>query len=284
MIIDAHIHLFTPAIVANVAGRAGLVARLHLQSDAAGRRLGIPDLQSAMARAGVSLALNLPTAKAAGVAEANRKALDTSQRFDFLKTAGTLHPEMENISKELNNLHAAGVRAIKLSSFSQGFSPNGPPAFDMFAQIERFNRRCGHHFCVILDTFCAADAHFGSSPDHITYPRDLWRLADIFKGICFVGAHMGGLSAPPEMLLNHLKPAPNLYLDTSNAAHTLPPGVFVQLLQRHGPEHVLFGTDWPWFDPRDELALIAGLLDRAAFSPVDHHKVFGGNISGLLGI
>jgi predicted TIM-barrel fold metal-dependent hydrolase len=60
--------------------------------------------------------------------------------------------------------------------------------------------------------------------------------------------------------------------------------VFAHLLQRHGPEHILFGTDWPWFDHRDEIALIAGLLDRAAFSPADHHKVFGGNIAGLLKI
>ena len=67
---------------------------------------------------------------------------------------------------------------------------------------------------------------------------------------------MGGLAAEFEELFMTLIPADNLYLDTSNAAHTLTNGQFIELLKIHGPNHILFGTDWPWFDHAAEISKI----------------------------
>jgi hypothetical protein len=91
-------------------------------------------------------------------------------------------------------------------------------------------------------------------------------LSDIIRkypGIDFVAAHMGGLAAPPEEIFTHLVPSKNLYLDTSNAAHTLSEKDFLRLLEIHGPEHIIFGTDWPWFDHKEELNILGRLLNLA---------------------
>ena len=133
----------------------------------------------------------------------------------------------------------------------------------MFAQIDRFNTQCQTPFFVVLDTYFKADDRFGCDPEHVTTPARITDLVRRFPNIDVVGAHMGGLSAPEDQLLRELPAATNLYLDTSNAAHTLSAETFCTLLRIHGPEHILFGTDWPWFDPRDEIPRIDGLLKQA---------------------
>jgi hypothetical protein len=94
---------------------------------------------------------------------------------------------------------------------------------------------------------------------------------------------MGGLSAPYREIEEHLAPQNNLYLDTSNAAHVLSRKEFLRLLTRHGPERILFGSDWPWFGHEEEVTRIQGLLEEAGFSHQDRSKVFSGNVSRLLG-
>jgi len=95
---------------------------------------------------------------------------------------------------------------------------------------------------------------------------------------------MGGLTAPFEDIIRCLPAADNLYLDTSNAAHTLNEAEFIRLLQIHGPDHILFGTDWPWFDPGEEIVLIERLLNRAGYTVKEKAKVLGGNIAELMAI
>ncbi|MCX5834487.1 MAG: amidohydrolase family protein [Deltaproteobacteria bacterium] len=135
-----------------------------------------------------------------------------------------------------------------------------------------------------LDTFTRADFHFGARPETITRPAKLSAVDRNHPGIQFVGVHMGGLAAPFEELRRDLKPEPNLSLDTSNAAHTLKDDEFIELLKIHGPAHILFGTDWPWFDHASEIPKLNGLLDRAGYGPADKENVFGLNVRKLLGL
>ena len=284
MIIDAHVHLFTPKIIANVSAKSEMVAKLHLQTNEATQRIGTAALETALSRAGIHAALMLPTAGADGVSEVNRDAMATAKDCYFLNTAGTLHPECKDLQAELAALHAGGIRAIKLCSFSQGFMLNASATIAMFAQIEAFNRNHIDHFFVVLDTFYKAAAYFGTDPRYTTDPAGMSRLVRTFPGITFVGAHMGGLTAPFEDIIHCLPAADNLYLDTSNAGHTLNEAEFIRLLQVHGPDRILFGTDWPWFDPGEEILLIEGLLDRAGYTVKDKAKVLGGNIAELMAI
>ena len=283
MIIDAHIHLFNERIIANVSAKSAMVAELGLETEAATRRIGTEALKAAMDRAGVNLALNLPTAAAGRVSRVNRNVLEQIARCPFLSTAGTLHPRDGHIDPDLSALCDAGVRAIKMCSFSQGFALDSSETLDLFNRIAAFNRHSGHRFFVVLDTFYKAAGYFGTQPQYTTRPEHIGRLVRRYPDVNFVAAHMGGLTAPFETVVQFIPPADNLYLDTSNAAHTLTTEQFVGLLRRHGPERIIFGTDWPWFDPADEIPLIDDRLDRAGFTPAEKARVFGGNAADLLG-
>ena len=45
---------------------------------------------------------------------------------------------------------------------------------------------------------------------------------------------------------------PYLRIDTSNAAYVLSARDFMALVNIHTPDHIIFGTDWPWFDREKE--------------------------------
>lgn len=153
----------------------------------------------------------------------------------------------------------------------------------LFDAIRDANTHDDGKFFVILDTFYRADEFFGTPPENNPTPARIGALVRNYPDITFIAAHMGGLTAPFTDIYHYLPPRENLYLDTSNAAHTLSADQFQRLLRRHGPGHVIFGTDWPWFEHASEIRLIRGRLDDTGFTRNEKDRVFGGNMASLLG-
>ena len=283
-IFDSHTHLFNERVIENVAQRKGLVKRLNLQTQGADQRMGIDALDRSLASSGVTGGLVLPTAGSSDVSRTNSQFIENVSGHPLLHTAGTLHPDDPNSREEIDRLCRHGIRAIKLCSFSQGFVLDGKAAQHLFALLQHHNETCSQPFFVILDTLYLADQWFGTDPIYSTTPEKISTLVKRFPGINFVGAHMGGLSAPFEEIWTWLTPCDNLYLDTSNAAHTLAEEEFIDMLKRFGPGHILFGTDWPWFVHPPEIECIRELTEKAGFGPLDQEMVFYGNITRLLGL
>jgi predicted TIM-barrel fold metal-dependent hydrolase len=284
MIIDAHAHIFSPPVIANVSGRPALIDKLHLDIAGAQQRTSPSALQEESRPAGVDACLLLPVATVDKVRETNAAFREIAAAEDFFFPAGTLHPQFSANEEELLSMYLEGVRAIKLCSFSQGFSIPAAETQDLFRLIEVTNRLPDRHFFVILDTLYQPHKFFGTAPEFDTTPAMLGDLVKTYPGVDFLLAHMGGLAAPPEEIFTHLPPAKNLYFDTSCAAYTLSEKDFVDLLKIHGPDHIVFGTDWPWFGHRRELKLLTMLLDLAGFGPEDKQKVFCRNAASLLGV
>ena len=284
MIIDCHAHIYSSGIITGVSAKSAIVEKLNLHASFAAGRTNISALRDDCRSSGIDACLILPIASATGVRKINTAFIQLVAGSDFLFTAGTLHPFYGDNKKELFRLQEHGVRAIKLCSFSQGFSLSAPETLDLFKIIESANILKNGRIFVILDTFCLAHEYFGTPGRHTTTPLLLGDIVRKYPGIDFVAAHMGGLIAPPEEIFTHLLPSKNLYLDTSNAAHTLSEKDFLRFLEIHGPEHIIFGTDWPWFDHKEELNVLGRLLDLAGYNREEKEKVFYRNIAGLLGI
>jgi hypothetical protein len=284
-VFDSHTHLFPAAVIANVSSLNGLAADLCLNEDGRARdRTDKLALKRESGAAGVQGCLLLPTAPVNGVRKVNDLFLKAVEGEENLFTAGTLHTSYPGIDQELEWLSSRGVRALKLCSFSQGFDLESEEAFRLFERIRAHNISGKPHFFVILDTFYQADIYFRAPKAHLTTPEKLGRLVADFPEVDCVGAHMGGLCAPSHEIKEHLSPRQNLYLDTSNAAHMLSSAEFVGMLRLHGPEHILFGTDWPWFTHEEEIRRIEGLLQEAGFSLQQRSRIFSANISRLLGL
>ncbi len=284
MIIDGHVHLFHPKVILNVKKRVEMVLALGLQTEGAEDRVGVPFLENELKKAGISGGFILPTALAEEVADINEKFYKLSQTSGLLYTAGTLHPEYPGNRQEIETFIARKIRGIKLCSFSQRFSLGAKKTLEMFQLIQEFNIHKGSGFFVEMDTLFGADQFFGSQPEHNTTPALFANLVRSFPKIDFIAAHMGGLAAPFHEIKTHLVPMDNLYLDTSNAAHVLSEDDFICLLNIHGPEHIIFGTDWPWFTHEGEIKLQHRMYEKAGFSQKDRDLIFSQNIVRLTGV
>ncbi len=282
--IDSHAHIYSKAIIDNVLSIDGLAEFLHLDAKSVAGRTDPETLKREAGAAGVRACLLLPVAPASGVCETNDRFIKMAEKDASLFTAGVLHPSIRNLDAEMEKLSSHGIRALKLSSFSQKFDLESAETVRLFEKIRAKNVAAGARFFVVLDTFCKADLFFRTSKEFLTTPEKLGWLAARFPEIDFVAAHMGGLAAPCAEIEKHLKPGGNLYLDTSNAAHMISREEFIRLIGAHGPERILFGTDWPWFSHGEEAAFIGKLLEEAHFSLQEQSLVFSGNISRLLGI
>jgi len=281
MIIDGHVHLFHPKVILNVKKRLEMVRILGLQTEGAEDRVGVPFLENELKSAGIEGGFILPTAPAEEVGSINTEFFKLVNTSEFLYTAGTLHPDYPGLREELETFISRKIRGIKLCSFSQRFSLDAPKTQEMFELIQEFNIHKGAGFFVILDTLFRADQFFGSQPEHNTTPSLFADLVKNFPKINFIAAHMGGLAAPFYEIKTHLAPMDNLSLDTSNAAHVLSEDDFVYLLKVHGPERIIFGTDWPWFTHKEEIDLQSRIYQTAGFSKRDRELIFSQNMVRL---
>ena len=78
---------------------------------------------------------------------------------------------------------------------------------------------------------------------------DLLRSFPRLQIIC---AHFGGYRMW-EHSLEALAGQDNLWVDTSSTTAYVTPELLRRLLRQHPRDHVLFGTDWPLYDPPVEL-------------------------------
>lgn len=284
MLIDGHCHIFTRRIVENMHARPALVEALGLNVSDAWPRLDPAALQGSAEANAIDACVLLPTAAPDRVTTENDRFIGFTTVFPRLRTLATLHPAMPNVSQEIERVFDLGVAGFKFSSFSQRFDLASQETERMLTEVERSGRSRNIQPVLVFDTFVRGDEHFGANPDHLTTPSRLARLVTRHPGLAFIAAHMGGLLADFDEVLRHLPPAPNLYLDTSNAAHTLTADRFVELLHVHGPTRVLFGTDWPWFVHGAEVAKIRTLLVKAGYDLPEQGAVFGGNARRVFGL
>ena len=99
------------------------------------------------------------------------------------------------------------------------------------------------------------EIHIGSDDPLDKAPSSPFMLADLmrsFPRLRVIGAHFGGYQMW-DYSLEALGDFENLWIDTSSTTPYVTPSLLQRLLARHSPDRLLFGTDWPLYDPAHEL-------------------------------
>jgi len=233
--LDIHTHAFHPKIAARVLTQledhygvtpvgTGLTTDLLARLDAAG-----------IERGAVLCAATSP----AQVIPANNWAIELSRTEPRLIPFGTIHPGFAAFEAELVRLERAGIKGIKLHADFQGFRLDDPALFPI---LECMNGR----FVVLF--------HVGDRlPPHLnpSCPAKLAILRQKFPKLAMIAAHLGGY-LHWEQALQYLA-GTNVYLDTSSCLPFIDETLLRAILDRHPPERVFFGSDYPLFDPGAEL-------------------------------
>jgi predicted TIM-barrel fold metal-dependent hydrolase len=111
-------------------------------------------------------------------------------------------------------------------------------------------------------------------------PESMVKIARNFPGLRIVAAHLGGLKMAEDVLEAVAKKA-DIYMDTAYCADPwLDKGLLKEIIRKHGAERILFGSDYPWHLPSQEISLIRSL----DISEDEKQMILGGNAERLLGM
>ena len=244
-IIDTHVHIF-PEKIAAAAVQA--TSQFYLGAISPEMRV-IPDtfsdlggtaadLTERLARAGIDRAVVFSTAtKPQQVESINNFIAAACKQYPQLIGVGTMHIDYPDFGGELRRMKELGLVGVKLHPDIQRFALDDDRLLPLYDQM-----RAENMFLI---------AHTGDFRFDYSSPVKMARLAKLFPELRFVGAHFGGWSeweAARECL-----DLPNVYVDTSSTMSFGGWAAAKKAFDAFDPTHIFFATDYPMWDPGEEL-------------------------------
>lgn len=162
---------------------------------------------------------------------------------------GTLHPDSADQRADVRRLVGLGLRGVKLHPDIQQFKIDDYRCLKIYELCEEFG------LPILMHT---GDKRYDYSNTNRLIP-----ILETYTELTIIGAHMGGWSLWDEAS-KELTGIPNLYVDCSSTMYWVPLDKTAEIIRRYGADRVLFGTDFPMWDPRDEVRMFfeLGLTDE----------------------
>ena len=263
MLIDFHTHAFPDRIAENAVKKLSHVGG-GMQPQTNGT---IASLKEEMKKDGVDISVvqNIATTPKQQH-NVNNFAIEIS-RDSALVGFGSVHPDAPDWQDELERLHAAGIKGIKLHPEYQGFCVDDPKMKPVYKKISEYG----------FVTLFHSGQDYGYPPPYSCMPENMARALKWFDAPV-VAAHWGA-AGYGEQVLKYLC-GENVYFDVSFGYCAMPKCVAQMIIDKHGVDRMLFGSDMPWHRPKWEMRLINSL----DLNDADREKIYSGNAKKLLNI
>ena len=239
-IIDAHAHIFPDGI----ADKATAATESYFPTPKPPHHHGRADeLAEAMKAAGIDYALVFSAATAAHQVESiHRFVYEAARKHPQFLPCGTLHVGFENYREELRWLRDHGIHGAKLHPEFQHFALDDPRLFPMYEEMER------------NDMFLVA--HMGDPRTDYSGPRHMIPIVETFPRLRCIACHFGNWGDWRLEAVEPLLKYDNVYTDISSTFSyvTGDHGPLYEILRAYDPTHIFFGTDYPIFCPKEEVA------------------------------
>lgn len=239
MIIDMHAHIFPLKLAERAAQNIGKFYDIEMSHPGS-----VPALLEAMARGNIDKALVHSVAMSAHQVTVINDFIhrEVSAHEGKLFGFATLHPDMENAYDEVTRALSLGLRGVKIHSDMQQVSLLDPR---MDALYEACENRCP----MLL--------HMGDERYAYDNPRMIPEILRRFPHLQLICAHMGGYSEW-DQAREYLKDE-NVLFDCSSTSFALGADGWRDIIRYFGTERVMFGSDFPMWDPGKEVALLQSL-------------------------
>jgi len=261
MLIDFHTHCFPDKIAARA---------IEKLADASGGIENYADgtvegLKNRLAQDGVDAAVVLNIATNArqqkSVNDFAAQINDEKMIFAF----GSVYPDSPDALDELDRIKELGLKGVKLHPDYQGFFVDDPKWKPLYKKISSLG----------LITVFHAGMDYGYAPPYGGMPEAMARAIEWFDSPV-VAAHWGGINCN-EGVLKYLC-GRDVYFDVSFGYSMMPRYFAEKILEAHGADKMLFGTDSPWHTA----AMEHRLLDAIGVVGDDREKIHCGNAKTLL--
>ena len=187
--------------------------------------------------AGISRSLILPVAlRPDRVQGINDFILSETQQHPEFVGFRTVHAGMDRIGDEVQRIMDMGLRGIKLHPDSQRFHIDDLRLYPMYEAMEG-------KIPIML--------HMGDHRYDYSHPVKLRKILDQFPRLQAIAAHFGGYSMY-ETAYDLLKDTDCIF-DVSSSLMFMEPGVPEKFINLYGAERMAYGTDYPLWDPVQEM-------------------------------
>ena len=249
-IVDFHAHIYPEKIAGKATRATGDFYNIDPACSGTSEKLLL-----AGKKAGITRFVLLPVAtKADQARHINQFIVDEVSSHQEFYGFGTLHPDCDEPVREAEFILDSGLAGIKLHPDTQQFNTDDKRLYQVFDLIQ------GRIPLLV---------HCGDKRFDFSHPRRLKKVINDFPRLQVIAAHLGGWSLFDEAygLLKDM----DCYLDISSTMMFLPPERVSGYIHGYGADRILFGTDFPLWDPRNEVESLMRLdltpeeLEKIAF-------------------
>ncbi len=259
-IIDAHAHIFPNKVAVKASQNIGKFYGIPMRFDGTantllelGRRSGIDQF----------LVQSVATVPEQVESINDFIAQMVSRHPDKFIGFATMHPDYPDIEAEVDRVISLGLKGIKLHPDFQQFCINSKNACRIYEVIE------GRLPMLI---------HTGDYRYPYSKPAFMAEVMRKFTKLDAICAHLGGWSEWETAAA--VLPGDRVWVDTSSSLYALEPRRVREIFDSFGVDHVLFGTDYPMWDPDDEMARMA----KIELSDDERENIMHANAERLLAL
>ena len=268
MLIDFHVHTFPDAIaektLAYLLGKMRDTYKVNQKINYG----GTPSLLlESMEENGVDISVVMPIAtKPSQYASINKFAKDITT--DKIISFGSIHPQDTDIEYKVRELFDMGFKGIKLHPDYQETNADS----DEFIRLVKCATEKGMYVTI----------HSGHDIGIVApFKGDLSRMRTLLDKVddsFVILAHMGAFNQWDDVekyIINS-----KAYFDLSVISRFIDIDQYRRIIENHGTDKILFGSDMPWESPKDTLAL----LEKSGVSGNDFELITHKNAERILGI
>lgn len=268
MLIDFHVHTFPEAIAEKtlqfLLGKMRDTYKVNQKINYG----GTPHLLlESMKENGVDISVTMPIATKPSQYESINK-FARSITNDKIISFGTIHPYNTDIEYKLTELKEQGFKGIKLHPDYQGTKADS----DEFINVVKCATEKGMYVTI------HAGHDIGIYPPFKSDFARIRRMLDKVDDSFVILAHMGGFNQWDDVekyIINS-----KAYFDLSVVSRFIDINQYRRIIENHGTDRILFGSDMPWESPVDTLRF----LKESGVSGNDLELITHKNAERILGI
>lgn len=257
---DAHAHIYPGKIAEKATASVGEFYGIPMQN------VGLPHvLAQKGGEAGIDRFLVCSVAtKVEQVGAINRFIAEKCREYPQFVGLGAWHQDVEDIAGEMDEIQRLGLKGIKLHPDFQRFQIDDPKMLPVYEEAQR------RGLPVLF--------HTGDRRLDFSSPRRLMAVLEKLPDFTCIAAHLGGYTEWDEARTG-LK-GTNVYIDTSSSLFAVDAQKARESIAHFGVGHTMFGTDFPMWEPGEELRRFFAL----GFGEEENRAILYGNFERLFGL
>lgn len=231
-IIDMHTHIFPEKVATEAINNIG-----KYYGKAMSKKGTAIDLSQEMKKEDISYSLVCSTATRIGQVNAiNKFVSEQVKKYPEFIGFGTIHQDVKDPNKEIDEIIALGLKGIKLHPEFQVFNIDSSKMMKIYEAAEG-------RLPILM--------HMGDENKDSSSPKRLAKVLDKFPKIKMIAAHFGGYMAWDEVI--EYLVGRDVYFDTSSSLWKIDKKQAMNIIEKHGVEKILFGTDYPMWSYKEEI-------------------------------